>query len=75
MLSSPVIPVPTPLNKNIFILQYYQTIPRRVTILHDNRIYFNENINVFKYLNEVPPTYDWFPYEYIDAEVNTKLGN
>ena len=36
-------------------LQCHQTIPQRVTILHDNRIDFNENINVFKDLNEVPP--------------------
>ena len=28
---------------------------------------------MFKYLNEVPPSDDWFPYEYIDAEVNNKL--
>ena len=28
---------------------------------------------MFKYLNEVPPSYDWFPYEYIDAEVKNKL--
>ena len=28
---------------------------------------------MFKYLNEVLPSDDWFLYEYIDAEVNTKL--
>ena len=28
---------------------------------------------MYKYLNEVSPSYDWFPYEYIDAEVNKKL--
>ena len=28
---------------------------------------------MLKYLNEVPPSDDWFPYEYIDAEVNDKL--
>ena len=28
---------------------------------------------MFKYLNEVPTSYDWLPYEYIDAEVNKKL--
>ena len=27
----------------------------------------------FKDLNDVPPSYDWFPYEYIDAEVNKKV--
>ena len=28
---------------------------------------------MFKYLNQVPPSDDWPPYEYIDAEVNKKL--
>ena len=28
---------------------------------------------MLKDLNEVPPSYYWFPYEYIDAEVNKKL--
>ena len=31
------------------------------------------NRDVLKYSNEVPPSDDWFPYEYIDAEVNNKL--
>ena len=54
-------------------LRCHQTIPQRVTILHDNRIDFNENRNVFKYLNQVPPSDYWFPYEYIDSEVKNKL--
>ena len=54
-------------------MQCHQTIPRLVTILHDNRIDFNENRNVFKDLNEVPLLDYWFPYEYIDAEVKKKL--
>ena len=49
------------------------TIPRRVTIIYDNRIDLNENKDVFKDLNEVPPSDNWFTYEYIDAEVNNKL--
>ena len=28
---------------------------------------------MFKDLNEVPPSDDWFPYEYIDSEFNKKL--
>ena len=28
---------------------------------------------MFKDFNEVPPSDDWFPYEYIDYEVNKKL--
>ena len=50
-------------------LQCYLTIPRRVTILRDNLIDSNENKYVFKDLNEVPPSDDWFPYEYTDSEV------
>ena len=33
----------------------------------------NENRFVFKDLNEVPPSDDWFSYEYIDDEVNNKV--
>ena len=28
---------------------------------------------MIKYLNEVPPSDYWFPYEYIDADFNKKL--
>ena len=31
-------------------------------------------INVFKDLNEVPPSDDWFLYEYINAVVNKKFN-
>ena len=62
------------MEKQTIGLQCYQTIPRRVTIIHDNRIDFNENRNVFKDLNEVKPSDDWFLYGYIYAEVNNKLG-
>ena len=61
------------LQKQTIGLQFYLTIPRSVTILHDNLIDFNENKYVFKDLNEVPPSDGCFPYEYIDAEVNKKL--
>ena len=61
------------LQKQTIGLQFYLTIPRRVTILRGNRIEFNENIDVFKDLNEVPPLDYWFPYEYIDADFNKKL--
>ena len=33
----------------------------------------NENRNLFKDLNKVPPSDDWFPYEYIDGEVKKKI--
>ena len=61
------------MQKKTIGLQCYITIPQRVTIIHENRIDFNENRDVFKDLNEFPPSDDWFPYEYIDAEVNMKL--
>ena len=61
------------MQKQTIGLQCYLTNPQRVTILHDNRIEFNENRDVFKDLNEVPLLYDWLTYEYIDAEVNNKL--
>ena len=28
---------------------------------------------MFKYLNEVPPSDDWLPYEYIDSKVKNKV--
>ena len=54
-------------------LQYCLTIPRSVKFLYENLIDFNENRYLLKYLNEVSSSDDWFPYEYIDAEVNNKL--
>ena len=54
-------------------LQYYLTIPRRVTFIYDNQIDLNKHKDVLKYLNEVSPSDYWFPYKYIDAEVNKKL--
>ena len=56
-------------------LQCYLKIPRHVTIIHDNRIDFNENKDMLKDLNEVPPSDYWFPYEYINSEVNDKVDN
>ena len=61
------------MQKQTIGLQCYLTIPQHVTIIHNNRIEFNENGYVFKDLNEVPPSDDWFPYEYIYDEVNNKL--
>ena len=61
------------LPKQIIGLQCNITIPRRVTIIPDNRIEVNENSDVFKDLNEAPPSDDWFSCEYIDAEANKKV--
>ena len=46
------------LQKQLIGLPCHQTIPQRVTVLHYNWIGFNKNINVFKYLNSVPPSDD-----------------
>ena len=46
-------------------LQCHQIVPQRVTILHDNRIDLNDNM--LNDLNNVPPSYYWFQYEYNDA--------
>ena len=54
-------------------MQFYLTIPRRVTFLYDYQIDLNENKDVFKDLNEFPPSDDCLPYEYIDAEVKKKV--
>ena len=59
--------------RKIIGLQCYITIPWRFTIIYDNQIDFNENRDVLKDLNEVPPSDYWLPYEYIDAEVNKKV--
>ena len=61
------------LQKNIICLQCYLTIPRRITIIYDNQIDLNKHKDVLKYLNEVSPSDYWFPYKYIDAEVNNKV--
>ena len=29
---------------------------------------------MFKDLNDVPPSYDWFPYEYIDDDIKKKVN-
>ena len=54
-------------------LQCLQTIPRRVTFIHDNRINFNKNKNVFSNLHDVPTSENWFPNKYIEAEIKKKL--
>ena len=61
------------MQKQTIGLQFYRTIPQRVTILHDNCIDFNVKKYVFKDLNEIPPSDDWFPYVLINSEANNKL--
>ena len=54
-------------------LQYLQTIPRRVTFLHDDRINLNIHKNMFINLHDVPTSENWFPNKYIEAEIKKKL--
>ena len=54
-------------------LQCHLTTPKRLTIIHDNLIDFNEDRDLFKDLNDVTTSYDWFLYEYMDAEVKKKV--
>ena len=61
------------MQKQTIGLQCHLTIPRRIKIIDDNRIEFNEYRDVFKDLNDVPSSDYWFLYEYIDAEVKKKV--
>ena len=54
-------------------LQCLQTIPRRVTFLHDDRINLNIHKNVFRNLYVDPTSENWFPNKYIVAEIKKKL--
>ena len=54
-------------------LQCLQTIPRRVTFLHDDQINLNIHKNVFSNLHDVPTSENWFPNKYIEAEIKKKL--
>ena len=62
------------MQKQTIVLQCYITIPRNVTIFHDNRIDFNANRDVLKYLNYVQPSCDCLTYEYIDADIKKTLN-
>ena len=62
------------LQKQTIGLKFHITIPRRVIIIHENLIDFNENRDVFEYLNDVPASYGWFPCEYIDTDIRKKVN-
>ena len=59
--------------KRIIGLQCLQTIPRRVTFIHDNQINLNMHKNVFSNLHDVPTSENWFPNKHIEAEIKKKL--
>ena len=54
-------------------LQCLQTIPQRVTFIHDDRINLNVHKNVFRNLHDVLTSENWFPNKYIEAEIKKKL--
>ena len=54
-------------------LQCLQTIPRRVTFRHDNRINFNIYKNVFRNLYVDAISENCFPNKYIEADIKKKL--
>ena len=39
------------------------------------KIDLNENKSLFKDLNDVPPSYDWFLWEYIDVDIKKKVND
>ena len=54
-------------------LQCLQTIPRRVTFIHDYRINLNIHKNVSRNLYVDPTSENWFPNKYIEADIKKKL--
>ena len=59
--------------KNTIGLQCLHTIPRRVTFIHDDRMNFNTNKNVFRDLDGISASETWFPNKYIENEINKKV--
>ena len=47
--------------KKTIVFQYLQTIPQRVTFIHDDRINLNIHKNVFSNLHDVPTSENWIP--------------
>ena len=58
---------------NTLGLQCLFTIPRRVNFLHDDRINFNTQKNVFRDLDGISTSETWFPKKYIEDEIKKKL--
>ena len=54
-------------------LKCLQTIPQRVTFLHDDRINLNIHKNMFRNLYVDPTSETWFPNKYIEADIKKKL--
>ena len=54
-------------------LQCLYTIPRSVTFLHDDRMNFNIQKNVFRDLDGISTPETWFPNKYIEDEIKKKV--
>ena len=54
-------------------LQCLYTIPRRVRVLHDNRINFNMHKNEFRYLDGISTSETWFLNKYIEYDIKKKV--
>ena len=54
-------------------LQCLCTIPRRVTLPHDNQINFNIHKNVFRDLDVNSTSETWFPNKYIEDDIKKKV--
>ena len=61
------------IRKKTIGLKCLQTIPRRVTFLHDDRINLNIYKNVFSNLHHVPTSKNWFPNKYTEVDIKKKL--
>ena len=54
-------------------LQCLYTIPRRVKFLHDNRINFNTQKNVFRYLDGISTSETFFLNKFIDDDIQKRV--
>ena len=61
------------IRKKTISLQCLQTIPRRVTFLHDDLINLNIHKNVFRNLYVDPTSKNWSPNKYIEADIKKIL--
>ena len=59
--------------KKTIVLQCLHIIPRRVTFIHDDRINFNIHKNVFRYLDGISTSENWFLNKYIEDEIKKKV--
>ena len=54
-------------------LQCLHTIPRRATFIHEDRMNLNIQKNVFRDLDGISTSENWFPNKYIEDEIKKKV--